>query len=74
MAADFQPVASLADMVGVMDHPGREPQRLALELGEDSEIVQAGVAVMAPLTAYHSSSTVSKSAGRIISRSSQSSE
>ena len=39
MAADFHTVAILAHMIGVMNHPGREPQRLALERGEDGEIV-----------------------------------
>ena len=38
MAADLQPVGVLAQMIGVMDGPGREPQHLALELGEDGEV------------------------------------
>ena len=43
MAADFHPVAILAHMIGVMDHPRREPQRLALERGEDGEIVGTSI-------------------------------
>ena len=37
MAADLQPVVAVAQMVGVVDHPGREPQHLALELGEEGK-------------------------------------
>ena len=35
MAADLDAVVRRADVVGMMDHPGGEPERLALELGED---------------------------------------
>ena len=31
MAADLQPVAVRPQVIGVVDHPGREPQRAALE-------------------------------------------
>ena len=31
MAADLQPVAVRAQMIGVMDRPGGEPERAALE-------------------------------------------
>ena len=40
MAADLQPVGALAQMVGVVDRPGRQPQHLALELAEDGEVVR----------------------------------
>ena len=30
MAADLQPIPIGADVVGMMDHPGREPEQLAL--------------------------------------------
>ena len=37
MSADLQPVAVRADVVGVVDHPRREPEQLALELIEHAE-------------------------------------
>ena len=40
MAADFQAVAARPQVVRVVDGPGREPQYLALELGEEG---QAGI-------------------------------
>ena len=40
MAADFQPVGIFAHMVGVMDGPARQPQHLALELGEDRQVAR----------------------------------
>ena len=39
MAADLQPVDALAQMVGVVDGPARQPQHLALERAEDVEVV-----------------------------------
>ena len=41
MAANFQPVAIFAHMVGVMHHPAREPQHLVLELPENLELIDA---------------------------------
>ena len=38
MAADLQAVGIWPQMVGVVDHPGREPQHLALELAEELEV------------------------------------
>ena len=35
MAADLQAVAIGADVIGVMDGPRRQPQHLALQLGQD---------------------------------------
>jgi hypothetical protein len=40
VAADFQAVAARPQVVRVVDGPGREPQYLALELGEEG---QAGI-------------------------------
>ena len=40
MAADLQPVLLGAQMIGVVDHPGGEPEHLALEGGEER---QAGI-------------------------------
>ena len=40
MAADFEAVAVGPDVVGVVDHPRRQPQHLALELAEDLEIAR----------------------------------
>ena len=40
MAADLQPVGVFAQMIGVMDGPGGEPEHLALELGEDGQILR----------------------------------
>ena len=78
VAADLQAVGILAQMIGVMDGPAREPEHLALELGEDRQVVRAAQndAIIARnwRLPAHSNSTVSKSAGRMISRSSQSSE
>src|SRR5215470_16185113 len=37
MSADFQTIRVLAPMIGVVDHPAREPQDLALERGEHLE-------------------------------------
>ena len=34
MAADLQAVGALAQMIGVVDGPAREPEHLALQLGE----------------------------------------
>ena len=42
MAADLEPVAVGPQMVGVVDHPGRQPQHLALERREAGELVAAG--------------------------------
>jgi hypothetical protein len=39
MAADLQPVDALAQVVGIVDRPARQPQHLALELAEDGEVV-----------------------------------
>jgi hypothetical protein len=39
MAADLQAVGALAQVVGVMDGPARQPQHLALEFAQDGEIV-----------------------------------
>ena len=39
VAADLQPVDALAQVVGVVDRPAREPQHLALELAEDGEVM-----------------------------------
>ena len=39
MAADLEPVAVGPQMVGVVDHPGRQPQHLALERAEAGELV-----------------------------------
>ena len=36
----FRPSSLVAQVVGVVDRPGREPQHLALELGEEG---QAGI-------------------------------
>ena len=80
MAADLQAVAVLAQMVGVVDGPGRQPQHLALELGRIAKSligrsrVQRGRCHGDFPSAAHSSSTVSNSAGRMISSNSQSSE
>ena len=38
--ADLQPVGIVAHMVGVMDGPARQPQHLALELGEDRQVAR----------------------------------
>src|SRR5665213_470357 len=47
MTADLQPVDALAQVVGVVDGPARQPQDLALELGQDGEIVGGnGVSVV----------------------------
>ena len=35
MAADFYSIGIVAQMIGLVDRPGREPQDLALELGEN---------------------------------------
>ena len=40
MAADLQPVRAGAQVVRVVNHPAREPEHLALELGQ---IGQAGI-------------------------------
>ena len=37
VAAHLQPVAVGPDMVGVVDHPGRQPQQLALDLPQQRE-------------------------------------
>src|SRR5262245_1532202 len=39
MAADLQAVAILAQMIGVVDHPGGEPQHLLLEGVQEGELV-----------------------------------
>src|SRR5262249_52493004 len=38
VAADFESVGILAQMVGVMDRPAREPEHLLLELAQDLEL------------------------------------
>ena len=35
MAADLEAVAARADVVGVVDHPGRKPADFAFERGEE---------------------------------------
>ena len=39
MPADFQAVGAFAQMIGVMNGPGREPEHFALELGEDLQVL-----------------------------------
>src|SRR5690349_7961182 len=39
MPADLQPVTAGAQMVGVVDRPGRQPQHLALEIAKDRDSV-----------------------------------
>ena len=39
VAADLQPVAVRAKVVGVVDHPGRQPQHLALERRQAGDLV-----------------------------------
>src|SRR4029077_985109 len=39
VAADLQAVVVLAKMVGVMDHPARKPEHLALESGKRVQVV-----------------------------------
>src|SRR5436305_7044391 len=38
MSPDLQAIAALADVVGVMDSPAREPEHLLLKLREDLQI------------------------------------
>ena len=40
MAADLQTIRVLAQMVGVVDGPGREPQHLALQRAQDFQVVR----------------------------------
>ena len=42
MATDFQAVRVFAQMIGVMDHPARQPEHLAFQRGEDRQIVSGG--------------------------------
>src|SRR5215813_11656950 len=44
MTADLEAVHALAQVVGVVDGPAREPQHLALELAQDGELVDARLA------------------------------
>ena len=46
MPADLQPVGALADVVGVMDGPAREPEHLLLQFGEDLQIGVSEVAYL----------------------------
>src|SRR5262245_42993784 len=43
MPADLQAIDAVADMVGMMDGPAREPEHLALELAQDREIIRAQI-------------------------------
>ncbi len=40
MTADLEPIAALAGMVGVVDHPTRQPERAALQILENGEITR----------------------------------
>jgi hypothetical protein len=40
MPAHLQPVGIFAHMIGVMDGPTRQPQHLALKLGEDRQVAR----------------------------------
>ena len=37
MAADFQPIPVGADVIGIVDHPGRQPEQLPLQLLQNAE-------------------------------------
>src|SRR5262249_50019114 len=53
MPANFQTVFILAKMIGVVDHPAREPQNLALERSKDSQRVGRWVGVCGALGHRH---------------------
>ena len=80
MPADLHAIAVLPHMIGMMNGPRRKPQHLALKLGKNGRIrrAQAGCVRTRRHLRHRApnpySSTVSKSAGMMISRSSQSSE
>ena len=39
MSADLQPIGLLTKVIGVVNHIGREPEHLALELPEHREVI-----------------------------------
>ena len=43
MAADLQAVGVLAQMIGVVDRPAREPEHLLFQLAQDLDVVGHGV-------------------------------
>ena len=43
MAADLEPVPAWPEMVGLVDHPGREPQRLFFERHQQGQLVGRGL-------------------------------
>ena len=62
MAADLQPVGVLAQMVGVVDGPARQPQHLAFEFAEDGEV---GGGDRGRLGLYHRQGTIYRIPGSI---------
>ena len=43
MTADLEPVPARPDVIGVVDHQGREPQDLAFECHQAGELVRRGL-------------------------------